>query len=219
MTLLIACGLLREARLFDRAGRDVAVVAGGGDGTRLDRELDRLAENRPGIVLSCGIAGGLARSLQSGDLVVDGDAALVAKLRRDLPEAICGKVVGSAAIVATAMEKRGLARHSGGMAVDMESQVARDVAQRSRLPFAAIRVIADRADDDLPPAALAGMRADGGVALGAVLASIARRPLQLPALVQTGRQADRALRTLSRAFDRLIDGGWDRLDLSEFRRE
>ncbi|WP_395333068.1 phosphorylase [Novosphingobium sp. BL-8H] len=219
MTLLIACGLKREAQRLHRTGRDLFVVAGGGDSARLERELDRLASIQPGVVLSCGVAGGLARSLRPGNLVIDGDAAAVARLRSHLPEAIVGRVVGSDTIVATAAEKRDLARQSGALAADMESHIARRVATRRRLPFAAIRAIADVAEDDLPPAALVGMRADGGLALGAVLWSLARRPGQLPMLIHTGRQADQALRTLSCAFDRLVEAGFDRLDPVELLRD
>ncbi|WP_240334352.1 phosphorylase [Sphingobium estronivorans] len=202
--LIVACGLKREARLLDRPGRDLFVVAGGGDSARLERELNERAEAFPAIILSCGIAGALAPSLRSGDLVVDGDAALVDRVRRILPHATYGGIAGSDAILATAQAKRALAESRHAVAADMESHVARRVAVRRQLPFLAIRAIADCADDDLPPAALVGMRPDGGLALGAVLLSLARRPGQLGAMIRTGRQADRALRSLSRAFDMLM---------------
>nr|WP_218036756.1 phosphorylase [Sphingobium sp. EM0848] len=210
--MIVACGLKREARLLDRPGRDLFVVAGGGDSARLEQELDDRAKAFPAIILSCGIAGALAPSLRSGDLVVDGDAGLVARLRQHLPHAISGEVFGSDAIIATARVKRDLAGRSNAIAADMESHVARRVAVRRQLPFVAIRAIADCADDDLPPAALVGMRPDGGLALGAVLLSLARRPGQLGALIRTGRQADRALRSLSQAFDILMRAEFDRLE-------
>jgi hypothetical protein len=75
-------------------------------------------------------------------------------------------------------------------------------------------VISDRAEDDLPPAALVGMRPDGGMALGAVLASLARAPRQLPALIRTGRQADQAFRGLKSAFEAIIRARIDRLDMT-----
>jgi len=121
-------------------------------------------------------------------------------LRAALPDALVGRIVGSDAIAAAAADKRALARRTGGVAVDMESHVAARVAARHGLPFGAIRVISDRLEDDLPPAALVGMRPDGGMALDAVLASLARRPGQLPALIRTGRQADRAFAGLKAAM-------------------
>jgi len=213
VTLIIACGLKREARIFDRSGRDVFVVIGGGVAASLDRDLDDKAELFPGIILSCGIAGALAPSLRPGDVVIDGDAMVANRLGQVLPHAQRGGIVGSDAIAATAAEKRLLHERTGAMAVDMESHVAARVAVRQGLSFASLRVISDRAEDDLPPAALVGMRPDGGMALGAVLASLARAPRQLPTLIRTGRQADQAFRSLETAFEAIIRAGIDRLTL------
>lgn len=213
MTVLVACGLKREARIFDRPGRNLSVVIGGGNAAGLDRDLDAKAEMFPGLVLSCGIAGALAPSLQPGDVVIDGNVIVVERLEKALPHAHRGGIVGNDAIAATAAEKRILHERTGAIAVDMESHVAARVAVRKGLPFAALRVISDRADDDLPPAALVGMRPDGGMALGAVLASLARNPRQLPALIRTGRQADQAFRSLAQAFDAIIGAGIDRFGL------
>lgn len=214
MTLIIACGLKREARIFDRPGRDVFVVIGGGNAATLELDLDNEAEMFPGIILSCGIAGALAPSLQPGDVVIDGDAMVAERLAEVVPHAHRGMIVGNDAIAATVTEKRLLRERTGALAVDMESHVAARVALRRDLPFAALRVISDRAEDDLPPAALVGMRPDGGMALGAVLASLARAPRQLPALIRTGRQADQAFRGLKSAFEAIIRARIDRLDMT-----
>jgi hypothetical protein len=213
VTLIIACGLKREARIFNRPGRDLVVVIGGGVAATLDRDLDNKAALFPGIILSCGIAGALAPSLRPGDVVIDGNVLLVERLGQALPHAHRGGIVGSDAIAASAAEKRILHERTGAIAVDMESHVAARVAVRKGVPFAALRVISDCADDDLPPAALVGMRPDGGMALGAVLASLARNPRQLPALIRTGRQADQAFRSLAQAYDTIIGDGIDRLGL------
>jgi len=193
VTLIVACGLKREARIIARAG--VVAVIGGGDAARLEAALEVRVTALSGMILSCGIAGALDPSLEPGDVVIDGDAA-VAEL---LPDARRGAVIGQDTIAATAAEKRALHELTGALAVDMESHVAARVARRHGLSFAALRVISDRAMDDLPPAALVGMRPDGGMALGAVLASLVRDPRQLPALMRTGRQAGRAFAGLMRA--------------------
>jgi adenosylhomocysteine nucleosidase len=214
VTLIIACGLKREARIFDRPGRDIFVVIGGGNAATLDRDLEDRVSRFPGIILSCGIAGALSPSLRPGDVVIDGDAAVTERLKQAVPHAHRGRIVGNDAIVATAGEKRLLSEQTGALAVDMESHVAGGVALRKDLPFAALRVISDGAEDDLPPAALVGMSPDGGMALGAVLASLSRNPRQLPALIRTGRQADQAFRSLAQAFDAIISAGVDRLDMA-----
>lgn len=187
--ILIATGMQAEARLFAAPG--LCVIAGGGDHARLERALDAAA---PGarLIVSSGLAGALSPELDVGDVVLDGPAALVARL----PAAHAGAVIGSDRALASVADKRAAAQ-GGAIAVDMESHVARAVAARHGLECLVARVISDRADHALPPAALVGMRADGGVALGAVLASLARHPGQLPALVRTARDAGRAMRALS----------------------
>lgn len=200
MTLIVACGLKREARLIARAAQDVRIVIGGGDAARLERELDAIAATGPGTILSCGIAGALEQGLHTGTVVIDGDEVVLERLRAALPRARVGKVFGSETIIATALEKSALARETGALAADMETHVVCRVASRWGLEFGAIRVISDGAEDDLPPAALVGMRPDGGMALGAVLWSLARRPGQLGGLMRTGRQAGIAFRMLDQAF-------------------
>lgn len=130
---------------------------------------------------------------------------LVDWLARHLPNAHRGTIIGSDTIIASALEKAALYAKTGAVAVDMESHIAARVAERHNLPFAILRTISDTADHALPPAALVGMKADGGVALGAVLASLTRNPAQLPALIRTGRDAGAAFASLRRAVAALPD--------------
>jgi hypothetical protein len=189
VTWLVACGLKREATLIARAG--VSVVVGGGDAGRLERALEAQAGSATAII-SSGVAGALDPALRVGDVVVDGDVELISALH----SRTSGRVIGRDAMAPSPVDKRALRDMSGAVAVDMESHVAERVARRHGLRFAAIRVISDTADEALPPAAQVGMRPDGGVALGAILASLARHPGQLPALIRTGRNAGVAFRVL-----------------------
>lgn len=120
------------------------------------------------------------------------------RLKDALPHAHYGLIIGQDRIAATAAEKAALHAATGALAVDMESHIAARVAARHSLPFAAIRAISDTAHETLPPAALVGMKPDGSMALGKVLASLARRPWQLPALIRTGQGAKRAFAALRR---------------------
>jgi hopanoid-associated phosphorylase len=235
VTVLVATGLHKEAGIL--RGPGVVVVAGGGNGARLERELEASVEGVTAI-LSCGLAGALAPDLKAGDLILadlfPGEgrgpvtqvpqlgpglrrgSVFVESLRQNLPEAHVGTIVGSDAIIATAAEKQALYTETGALAVDMESHIAARVAARHNLPFAIVRVISDSADEVLPPAALVGMKPDGSMALGAVLASLARNPTQLPALIRTGLHAGRAFSELRRVHDvlaRLGIGGPDDLEL------
>ncbi len=56
MTILVATGLVREARIIARPG--VEATAGGGDGARLERALEeRIARGDVSALLSSGLAG------------------------------------------------------------------------------------------------------------------------------------------------------------------
>ncbi|MFM9853637.1 MAG: phosphorylase, partial [Sphingomonadaceae bacterium] len=195
--ILAACGLLREARIVTRAG--LVAVPGGGDSARLEAALEVLARDARAII-SIGICGALSPGLKVGDVVVgdsETDSMWRAALTAQFPHAHIGAVYAQDAMLATADDKASTHRKTGAIAVDMESHIAARVAARHGLPFAILRVVSDRADQTLPPAARVGMKPDGGIALGAVLASLAQNPAQLPALIKTGINADIAFRQLA----------------------
>lgn len=224
--ILIACGLLREAKLLNGPG--IVCVPGGGDAARLEAALEARAAEAS-IILSCGIAGALDPALKVGDIVLHAPACsresgntesratrlatLDPRLRGGkgnemlgggLPDAHPGLIIGQDHIAASPADKAALYVQTGALAVDMETHIAARVAARHGLPFAAIRVISDTAHEALPPAALVGMNPDGTMALGKVLLSLARHPAQLPALIRTGRNAEAAFRALRRVGDALV---------------
>ena len=129
-----------------------------------------------------------------------------------LPQAHQGPVTGSQTILADAVAKAALYDQSGALAVDMESQVAARFAAARGLRLAVLRVISDDASHVLPPAALVAMTPEGGVALGCVLWSVAKNPLQIPALIRTGVTSNRAFAELLRCRD-LCGVGFAGLDL------
>ncbi|MFZ5779985.1 MAG: hopanoid-associated phosphorylase [Pseudomonadota bacterium] len=204
--ILAVTGLQRERQIL--AGPDVEVIVGGGDAVRLEAALDRAAVAAHGII-SIGIAGGLAPGLRPGRWIVasavrDGeaeaptDAGWADRLSAALPQVIRGVVVGVDVIAATAARKAALRAASGAVAVDMESHVAARIARRHRLPLAVARVVSDGPQRTLPPATRVAMRPDGGVDLAAVLRSLLVEPWQLPALLRTAVEAERAFRALGR---------------------
>ena len=116
-----------------------------------------------------------------------------------LPHAHQGAIAGSDAILEDADSKSTLFANSGGaLAVDMESHIAARFAAWRRVPLAGLRVISDDAHHALPPAALVAMKPDGGIALGRVIGSLLRHPLQVPGLIRTARGSGKAFRQLLR---------------------
>ncbi|WP_374148121.1 phosphorylase [Sphingomonas sp. 28-63-12] len=200
--ILVACGLQREAKIIGCKG--VIAVAGGGDAGRLEAMLEAQAAGAI-MIVSSGIAGALDPMLVVGDVVIDFKPLPSPEgegLSRTFPHAHFGAIIGQDHIAVSIAEKAALAA-SGALAVDMESHIAARVAARHGLPFLAIRTISDTAHETLPPAALVGMNPDGSMALGKVLASLARRPGQLPALIRTGRSAELAFKSLVEIHQKL----------------
>ena len=215
MTILAVTGLRKEAEIIGVAG--VVAVTGGGDAAALAQKLDALHGDIAGVI-SIGLGGALSPHLKVGDAVIadqifhDGrlgsgsetwrcDNGWRVRLAARLPHAHLGPLAGSDAIIADAETKAALYLKTGALAVDMESQVAARFAAGRGLPLAALRVISDDARHVLPPAALVAMKPDGGIALGRVLGSLLRHPLQVPALIRTARTSNRAFAELLRGRD------------------
>jgi hopanoid-associated phosphorylase len=172
-------------------------------------------------VISFGVAGGLCPTLKSGDVVVAtevmaGDSRWLAGLALS-EELIAGTglgrlrvveggIVGVEKVVAAQSGKAALHSETGAVAVDMESHIAADYAAAAGLPFAALRVISDPAGRALPALAMAAIKPNGDIDLRKVLRGVARNPLTLRALVSTGLDFNRALRSLRGCRGFLLGG-------------
>jgi adenosylhomocysteine nucleosidase len=213
MPVVAVTGLAVEATIARRAG--LRAVIGGGDGARTTAAIQQLIGEGVAGLVSLGICGGLDPALASGALVLpravqseDGvrhpvDETWRAALAEVLQSAglwcASGVLFGGTAMVDTPVRKAALFRQCGAIAVDLESHLVAQAARAAGVPFVVLRIVADAARRGLPPAALVGLDAAGRPALGRVLRSIARRPGQIPALLQVALDTRRALRALNRA--------------------
>ncbi len=211
--IVAVCGLRREASILTSLA--TSVIAGGGQSEILRERLESIGQSAG--VISVGICGALSASLKVGDCVVANEVVAGAdRFRVDegwcrrivvrLPEAVVGAIGGSDSVLIDGRDKRALREATGAIAADMESHVAASFAAERGIPFAAVRVVSDRADAALPQAVLTAMKPDGGITLGAVLRSLAANPGQLPALVRTAWESEIAFRALFRCLGRLGPG-------------
>ena len=99
-------------------------------------------------------------------------------------------------MIATQADKYRAWQETGALAVDLESVVVARAAAALGIPFLVLRAIADTATRELPPAALVPLRSNGKPMIGQVLASVLRRPQQLPSLLAVAREARQALAAL-----------------------
>src|SRR6476646_7115059 len=217
--VLIVTGLVQEARIA--AGPGMTVICSSSDPQQLRALLTVFDPATIRGVISFGVAGGLDPTLKSGDVVVAtevlaGDTRWLAglALNDDLIESVAlgssrvvrGGLAGVEEVVAARSVKAALRLETGAAAVDMESHIAAAYAADAGLPFAALRVIADPADRALPPLAVSAIKPNGDIDLRKVLSGVARNPMMLRALVSTGIDFNRALRSLRGCRGFLLGG-------------
>ncbi len=218
--VLIVTGLVQEARIA--AGPGMTVICSSSDPKQLRAMLASFDPASIRGVISFGVAGGLDPDLQSGDVVVATDVVagnerwtagrdLSRELLADADlggrRVIRGSLVGVEKVIAARAEKASLRDLTGAAAVDMESHIAAAYAAEAGLPFAAVRVISDPATRALPELATNAIKPNGDIDLRKVLRGLARNPTLLRSLVSTGRDFNRALRSLRGCRSFLIGGG------------
>ncbi len=218
--VLIVTGLIQEARIAEGPG--MTVICSSSDPKQLRAMLASFDAKSIRGVISFGVAGGLDPNLESGDIVIATD--IVAGSDRWLAElefsrqllagsALAGRrvthgsLVGVEKVIAGRAEKVQLRDSTGAAAVDMESHIAAAYAAEACLPFAAVRVISDPATRALPELATNAIKPNGDIDLRKVLRGLARNPTLLRSLVSTGRDFNRALRSLRGCRGFLSGGG------------
>jgi adenosylhomocysteine nucleosidase len=214
MSVAAITGLAAEARIAQRYG--LHAVATGGIEAQVLAAAERLIAEGAEALLSFGIAGALAPDLVPGSLVLpraviaeDGSRRAVDEGRRARAEAAlaaaglrvaAGDVLGAQEPAASPARKNALYEATGAIAIDLESHLVARAASRAGAPFLVLRAIADPASRALPEAALIGLDAGGKPALGRILLSVMRSPLQIPALSRLAGDTRRALLALGSAL-------------------
>ncbi|HXT06073.1 MAG TPA: phosphorylase [Roseiarcus sp.] len=210
--MIVITGMRAEARIASAPGVKV-FACGGNVGLRAAAIRHAVCSGAPAIV-SFGIAGGLLAHMNPGHWIVatgvsagaqhiETDAAWTARLVERLPQAEVGDIVSVAAPVRRPHQKRHLQASTGACGVDMESFQAATLAHELGVPFAAVRVVADPLERELPAAVHSGLQSDGSVAMSAVLSSLAREPGQMGALARVTVDAFVAFRALLAGRDKL----------------
>jgi hopanoid-associated phosphorylase len=196
--IIAVTGLAREARIV--AGPGITALSCGGRAGLLRESLERATTKHTAGIISIGIAGGLSPSLKSGDCVIayeivsEGqhiptDALWRQRLAARLPDAVVAPIAGSQGIVLGRTSKADLFHATGAYAVDMESHIAARFASKHRIPFAALRAIADPAASELPALVAGAITPAGTVKLLGVLKQVLFDPRQIPALIRTTRES------------------------------
>lgn len=226
--ILVVVGMEDERAIA--AGDDVHVVVGSANATVLRERLARTDTAKISAVYSFGVAGGLDRALRPGELLVS-TGVTVQRTDTDMPaigNAWAADPNLLAAVQASALQSElGRIREgvflgsdfeardnphansdtirdiSDAAIIDNESHIAAEFAHKHHLPFLAVRAVSDFVSRQLPPAALIALKPDGSPNIAAIVKSLLLHPRQLPALIRTARDYNKALRNL-KAFRREI---------------
>jgi hopanoid-associated phosphorylase len=209
LPVLIVTGLKQEARIA--AGPGLTVICSSSNPVQLRQMMLSFDPASIRGIVSFGVAGGLNPALRSGDIVIASEIisaddrwatepeltenliAMPAKRRRSV---VPGVLVGVEQVVTGQLGKAALRATTGADAVDMESHIAARYASDNNLPFAAVRVISDPSHRALPELTKNAIKPNGNVDMWKVMRGIARNPKTIPHLISTGRDFNRALRSL-----------------------
>ena len=185
--VVVATGLDFEARLAHAEGATKVCC---GRGTQMAVALATAVGPGCRGIISFGIAGGLDPQLRPGAVIVASSVIGANGVKGALPTSegwsqgllgacahpVQAPILGVDAAVTEPSDKMRLFMQTGAAALDMESHIAASVAVSQGLPFAALRVIADSAQQRIPQAALAGMREDGSTDAMGVLRALMQTP-------------------------------------------
>jgi adenosylhomocysteine nucleosidase len=185
---------------------DYAVVVCGGVGAEAARRAAEAAIVRysPQVVISAGIAGALVTELHVGDTVFPAtvvDTQDGSRHQTTIQEAPLGStslgrtVLASYPEIASAAQKRQLAKSYGAHAVDMEAAAVARAAQVHNLPFLTVKAISD--DVTFEIAELNQFIRDGQVATKSLVFYLIPRPWLWLKMIHLARNTQLASRNLS----------------------
>ncbi|MBL9140668.1 MAG: hypothetical protein JNK53_02270 [Phycisphaerae bacterium] len=212
--MIILCPLEFERRalqpLARRLGWDLACtgpVRGCADW------IERARLPRGASVVLAGVAAGLVAPAAPGTpwaigTVVPAESSL-AVLRPSwcVPGLPTATLVCVAEPLLTLSSKALHAARTGASLADMESAHFAQAARRAGLRWAIVRGVSDGAHDTLPEQAMHWTDARGRTRLGAVVASVLRKPSLIPELVRLGRSSTRAMRAVAESLEHAHNEG------------
>lgn len=193
--------MLGEGSLLALSGIGIAAAAAA---------AQALVDAGVAALMTFGMAGGLDPALQPGSVVIPSEListdgrryATCRPWREQLVAAVnnlCvvtqGNLLTSSHAIETPAEKAAAFFRSGAAAVDMESTAVADIAAKHNLPFIAVRVIVDTAEDPLPRAVIAASRA-GRVQFARLIGGLILAPREIASLIRLAQRYRIAMRSL-----------------------
>lgn len=212
MSTLVCFALKEEAAPFHKMAKKNGVrilIVGIGRQNAAKSVQNEMASFAPGLVLTCGFAGGLNPNLKLGDVVfekINQSEASSAECYRQLEAAgaTSAKFFCADRIATTVAEKKKLRDETGADAVEMESAAIHAVCAEKGIPCITVRVISDTANEDLPLDFNLLAKPDKGLDFGKLALAIARSPGKIGALMKLQKKTSFAAHQLAAVLDKII---------------
>jgi nucleoside phosphorylase len=199
-------------------GRQMAVMLVGTRPDQIGRGVEALlVGHSPGLVAAAGFASGLVDRLERGDLIVADSItgaggepiSLDRTLDRDLlartPRLITGRLLTLEQSIHRPAEKRALGLEHKALAADRQSLPVANVCRRENVPFFAVRVIVDSADDEVPAdVGRLTSRKTAAQRIGAIAGSLVRRPSAIKDLWKMYEMSLAASQTLAKFLESVV---------------
>ena len=181
----------RKARVG--LGNESWILLANGAGPRLVQRMlgSETAEQWSGRgrisrLLSVGLCGALDPALRVGDIVISGTA-----FARATGSFVEGRIYSVDRVIVEAAEKASLYRETGCSAVEMESAAVEQAAEDWGVAYGAVRVVSDRATEELPLDFNDYRDMDGNFQVPRIVWAALRNPFRgLPWLVRLGRNSN-----------------------------
>ena len=207
--VLVCFAVKEEARAFQKLagerGNFQVILVGVGKRNAERAIRAALAKERPGLVLTCGFAGGLRPDLTMGTIVFAADPETGLEPALLAAGAKPARFHCADRVAATAEQKRALWEATGADAVEMESEVICAVCREHSIPSATVRVILDTAHEDLPLDFSRLMTADEKMSYGKLALALAKSPGKVGALVRLQKEARAAAGKLAEVLARITE--------------
>ena len=198
--LELEAGALRQRALPSATG---ILVTGMGRRKAEAAVADFLQRQSPGVVFTCGFAGGLNPELKPGDVLFETtDGGLRERLMAagaNLASFHCADRIAT-----TIAEKSALRQQTGADAVEMESGAIHALCRERDIRCATVRAISDTANEDLPLDFNRISNPDQSLNYGKLAWAIARSPGAIPGLLRLQKNSRIAAERLAEVLLRVI---------------
>jgi adenosylhomocysteine nucleosidase len=199
--VLVCFAVREEAKFFlnskPRMARSLITGMGQANASAaLEKRLTEIAA--PKLVLTCGFAGGLNPQFKNDQVLFNADEDRP-KLKEALEKAgaASANFYSATRVAITSHDKRHLWHATGLDAVEMESQIIRDICRELHIPSATVRAISDSAMEDLPLDFNTLMTPTQRIDYGKLAWALIRSPMKLAELLSFQQKTQSAAKALS----------------------